>query len=86
MVSRNSASGKIIPKGASVAIYLYAMGHNPKTFEDPMVFNPDRFLPENREYKNPYEFIPFCAGQRNCIGTSLEHQLFCIHSILRNSY
>lgn len=64
------ASGKIIPKGSSVGILLYAMGHNPKTFEDPMVFNPDRFLPVNRENKNPYEYIPFSAGPRNCIGNN----------------
>lgn len=63
-----SASGKTIPKGSSVGILLYAMGHNPRSFESPMLFDPNRFLPDNREHKNPYEYIPFAAGPRNCIG------------------
>lgn len=65
------ANGNVIPKGASVAIYLFGMGYNPKTFVDPMEFKPDRFLPENRENKNPYEYVPFSAGPRNCIGKNV---------------
>lgn len=65
------ASGKIIPKGASIALLLYAMGHNPKTFENPTVFNPDRFLQDDRDNKNKYELVPFSAGPRNCIGKTL---------------
>lgn len=57
-----------MPAGTSVAILLYIMGHNPRIFEKPEVFDPDRFLPENRASKNPYEYVPFSAGSRNCIG------------------
>lgn len=51
-----------------MALLISAMGQNPNIHENPEVFNPDRFLPENRANKNQFEYIPFSAGPRNCIG------------------
>ncbi|KAK3084486.1 hypothetical protein FSP39_014278 [Pinctada imbricata] len=55
-----------IPEGTYVDINIYHMHHHPDVWEDPWVFRPERFL-ENTE-KDPYSFIPFAAGPRNCIG------------------
>lgn len=65
---RPTADGKKVPKDTSVAILLFVMGYNPAVFPNPEVFDPTRFLPENRALKNPYEYVPFSAGSRNCIG------------------
>ena len=61
-----------LPSGISVAFMFYAMHHNPQIFQDPEVFKPERFLyPEANSERHPFSFLPFSAGNRNCIGNSI---------------
>ncbi|XP_049530223.1 cytochrome P450 4d2-like [Anopheles darlingi] len=53
-------------KGSSVVIGLYMMHHNPEFFPQPELFLPERFT--QAESRNPFSYIPFSAGSRNCIG------------------
>ncbi|XP_070169056.1 cytochrome P450 4C1-like isoform X1 [Polyergus mexicanus] len=57
-----------LPKDATVTLAIGLMQKNPKVWSDPTKFDPDRFLPENSKHRNPYAYIPFSAGPRNCIG------------------
>ena len=41
--------------------------HNPEYWDRPNDFYPERWFDKN-VLKNPYQFIPFSAGPRNCIG------------------
>jgi len=71
----------VIPKGTRVGIYFHIVHTNPDQWEDPLTFNPDRFLPENRKGRNHFFHIPFSAGPRQCIGTSfsiVEQRLFLV--------
>ncbi|XP_062552021.1 cytochrome P450 4d2-like [Armigeres subalbatus] len=62
-------SGTTIPIGSNITIGIYNMHHNPKYFPEPEKFLPERFEAERGiEKRNPYAYVPFSAGGRNCIG------------------
>ncbi|XP_022102018.1 cytochrome P450 4F12-like [Acanthaster planci] len=61
--------GVILPPGTLVAFNTYQLHHNPTVWgEDHMDFKPSRFLPENFTKMDPFSYVPFSAGPRNCIG------------------
>lgn len=60
--------GMTIKEGTLVVIPTWALHRNPEYFPDPEVFNPDRFMPENKNKIHPYAYLPFGSGPRNCIG------------------
>lgn len=60
--------GRKIPKGVWVAIVIYFLHHNPNVWPNPDVFDPLRFEPSNAKNRDPYAYLAFSAGSRNCIG------------------
>lgn len=58
--------GVIYPKGTVVSFFIYLIQRNPEYYPEPLKFKPERF--ENINLPNPYAYIPFSAGPRNCIG------------------
>ncbi|XP_060563245.1 cytochrome P450 4A24-like isoform X1 [Ruditapes philippinarum] len=56
-----------LPSGATVEINIHTINHNSVLWPDHQDFRPERFLDATLE-KDPFSFIPFSAGSRNCIG------------------
>ncbi|EDW02205.1 GH21869 [Drosophila grimshawi] len=62
------ANGLILPAGCNITVHIFALHRNPKYWTSPEEFQPERFLPENSKDRHPFAYVPFSAGQRNCIG------------------
>src|SRR5919202_3721853 len=57
-----------IPAGSSILMSQYVMHHNPRYYEDPEQFNPDRWTPEFKTQLPRFSYFPFGGGIRGCIG------------------
>ncbi|XP_069498352.1 cytochrome P450 4B1-like [Ambystoma mexicanum] len=61
------SDGRTLPAGNLLWVSIYAIHHDPNTWENPEVFDPSRFAADAPE-RHSHAFLPFVAGQRNCIG------------------
>ncbi len=59
-----------IPAGAPVSISPYLLHRDPRFWEAPERFDPDRFRPAEVARRHRYAYLPFAAGPRMCIGNS----------------
>ncbi|OXU18647.1 hypothetical protein TSAR_009898 [Trichomalopsis sarcophagae] len=53
--------------GTSILISMFGLQRDPKYFPDPEKFDPERFNDKNKHKINPYTYMPFGIGPRQCI-------------------
>ncbi|MCA1368752.1 cytochrome P450 [Bradyrhizobium sp. BRP14] len=71
-----SPEGERVPirKGISVLIMPWTLHRHVLYWQKPRAFMPERFLAENREKINRFQYLPFGAGPRVCIGATFALQ------------
>lgn len=57
-----------VPAGTNVAVGIYALHHDPRLWDDPQRFDPDRFTRERSAGRDRWQYLPFGGGPRTCIG------------------
>lgn len=67
-VEDDEIDGYRIPEGRTVVVFTHLIHHHPAVWEEPRRFDPDRFTPERIEGRHRQAWMPFGAGQRQCIG------------------
>ena len=60
--------GYHLPPGADVLVSPWVTHRDPRVWEQPERFNPDRFTPEKEKQRHRYAYLPFGGGPRACIG------------------
>ena len=60
--------GNPIRKNTVVIFYIYYLHRHPELWEDPDVFDPERFAPDRVKARPKLHYLPFGAGPRMCIG------------------
>ena len=55
-------------EAGTMAVGIYALHRDPALWDHPLVFDPDRFSPENSAGRDRWQYLPFGAGPRSCIG------------------
>ncbi|KAM9836855.1 cytochrome P450 17A2 [Aulostomus maculatus] len=67
----SSIGGHAVGRGTRVLVNMWSIHHDPKHWDSPDLFNPDRFLDNQGQRVTPACFQPFGAGPRVCVGESL---------------
>ncbi|XP_047320719.1 cytochrome P450 76T24-like [Impatiens glandulifera] len=70
-----------IPKDAQILVNVWAIGRDPKVWEDPDLFIPERFLKNEFDLNGQdFRFFPFGSGRRSCPGMVLGDKM--VHLLL----
>ncbi|KAK1407211.1 hypothetical protein QVD17_38825 [Tagetes erecta] len=88
--SPNKAStvgGYTIPKGCTIILNVWSIHRDPRYWDKPAEFNPERFLRDKWDYKgNNLVYFPFGSGRRVCAGLPLAEKMlmFILASLLHS--
>ncbi|MFN3624211.1 MAG: cytochrome P450 [Hyphomicrobium sp.] len=70
-VGDDEIDGHKIRAGDRIVLCPYVVHHDPKYWDDPEAFRPERFDASNAKKRVKYSYLPFGAGKRFCLGGQL---------------
>lgn len=87
MVMRDIAiDGYRVQAGTLALVSVIALHHDPDLWPDPLAFNPDRFASAESAARRRWDYLPFGAGPRRCLGDhfAMQEATVALASILRH--
>ena len=57
-----------IPRGSTVVVFIHGAHHSPQYWDNPEIFDQERFSKAKEKLHTPFTHLPFGAGPRGCIG------------------
>jgi cytochrome P450 len=84
-IAADALAGQAIRAGSLVVVPPYVLHRHKLLWRDPEHFEPDRFLPGEREKIDRFAYMPFGAGPRVCIGMgfALQEATLLLATVLR---
>ena len=64
-------AGYRVPAGSLVMLPQWAVHRDPRWYDEPEVFDPDRWIRDRARSRPIYAYFPFGGGPRHCIGKHL---------------
>lgn len=64
----DNLNGYFVKAGGFVAVIPFLIHRHPAYWENPLAFDPDRFLPDRMAQMPKFAYFPFSGGARKCIG------------------
>uniref|UniRef100_H2YHD8 Uncharacterized protein n=1 Tax=Ciona savignyi TaxID=51511 RepID=H2YHD8_CIOSA len=83
---KDSEHESTIPAGTNIGTSIFALHRHVHFWENPTVFDPERFTKENIAKRPAFAYVPFSAGSRNCIGQNfaMNEMKICLAQVIRN--
>ena len=57
-----------LPTNALLLVFYHGVHHNPRVWENPEVFDPERFTFNRLMGQHSFGYVPFSGGPRKCVG------------------
>lgn len=73
-IAQDRYADLVIEKGTQVLVMPWTVHRHRKLWPEPDAFMPARFHPDNRDKLDRFQYLPFGAGPRVCIGASFAMQ------------
>ncbi len=63
--------GKQVQPGDRIVMFAYGVHHDPRFWEEPEKFMPERWMGDAAKKRQKYTYLPFGGGRRSCIGGAM---------------